>query len=75
MLANDFASRLAPPTSAPSSSACAISPYDSLVIDGFTHLICFAAGHEIIRQRKRDLTLVGLSGEVVVIRAGQPVDG
>ena len=23
---------------------------DTVAIDGFTHLICFAAGHEIIRQ-------------------------
>ena len=23
---------------------------DTLVIEGFTHLICFAAAHEIIRQ-------------------------
>ena len=30
---------------------------DTVAIEGFTHLICFAAGHEIIRQRKRDLTL------------------
>src|SRR2546430_3209017 len=30
---------------------------DTVVIEGFTHLICFAAGHEIIRQRRRDLTL------------------
>ena len=25
---------------------------DTIVIEGFTHLICFAAGHEIIRQKK-----------------------
>ena len=30
---------------------------DVIVIEGFTHLICFAAAHEIIRQRRRDLTL------------------
>ena len=30
---------------------------DAVIIDGFTHLICFAAGHEIIRQGRRDLTL------------------
>ena len=30
---------------------------DTVAIEGFTHLICFAAGHEIIRQRRRDLTL------------------
>jgi glutaconate CoA-transferase, subunit A len=38
---------------------------DSVAIEGFTHLICFAAGHEIIRQRKRDLTLCRLTPDVV----------
>ena len=28
---------------------------DTVVIEGFTHLISFAAGHEIIRQRRRDV--------------------
>jgi glutaconate CoA-transferase, subunit A len=36
-----------------------------VVIEGFTHLICFAAGHEIIRQGKRDLTLCRLTPDVV----------
>jgi glutaconate CoA-transferase subunit A len=27
-----------------------------VALEGFTHLIPFAAGHEIIRQRKRGLT-------------------
>jgi len=31
---------------------------DCVALEGFTHLIPFAAGHEIIRQRRRDLTLV-----------------
>src|SRR4030042_5415163 len=30
---------------------------DVVYAAGFTHLIPFAAGHEIIRQRRRDLTL------------------
>jgi len=38
---------------------------DVVAIEGFTHLICFAAGHEIIRQRKRDLTLARLTPDVV----------
>lgn len=45
----------------------------SIVIDGFTHLICFAAGHEIIRQRKRDLTAIRLTPDLVydqLIEAG-----
>jgi glutaconate CoA-transferase subunit A len=38
---------------------------DSIAIEGFTHLIGFAAGHEIIRQRKRDLTLCRLTPDLV----------
>jgi glutaconate CoA-transferase, subunit A len=38
---------------------------DTVAIEGFTHLICFAAGHEIIRQRKRDLTLARLTPDLV----------
>ena len=38
---------------------------DCVAIEGFTHLICFAAGHEIIRQRKRDLTLARLTPDLV----------
>lgn len=38
---------------------------DVLVIEGFTHLICFAAAHEIIRQRRRDLTLCRLTPDVI----------
>jgi glutaconate CoA-transferase subunit A len=38
---------------------------DTLVIEGFTHLICFAAAHEIIRQRRRDLTLCRLTPDLI----------
>jgi glutaconate CoA-transferase, subunit A len=38
---------------------------DTVAIEGFTHLICFAAGHEIIRQRKRDLTLSRMTPDVI----------
>jgi glutaconate CoA-transferase, subunit A len=38
---------------------------DVVAIEGFTHLISFAAGHEIIRQRKRDLTLARLTPDLV----------
>ena len=38
---------------------------DTVAVEGFTHLICFAAGHEIIRQRKRDLTLARLTPDLV----------
>ena len=38
---------------------------DTVAIEGFTHLICFAAGHEIIRQGRRDLTLVRMTPDLV----------
>jgi len=38
---------------------------DGVAIEGFTHLIGFAAGHEIIRQRRRDLTLCRLTPDLI----------
>jgi glutaconate CoA-transferase subunit A len=38
---------------------------DSVAIEGFTHLICFAAGHEIIRQGRRDLELIRMTPDLV----------
>jgi glutaconate CoA-transferase subunit A len=38
---------------------------DTVAIEGFTHLICFAAGHEIIRQHKRDLTLARMTPDLI----------
>jgi glutaconate CoA-transferase subunit A len=38
---------------------------DVVVIEGFTHLICFAAGHEIIRQQRRALTLARLTPDLI----------
>ncbi|MDI6769970.1 MAG: CoA-transferase [Anaerolineales bacterium] len=47
----------------------AISKYvqdgDTLYAAGFTHLIPFAAGHEIIRQRKRDLVLARATPDLI----------
>lgn len=37
----------------------------SIALEGFTHLIPFAAGHEIIRQRKRDLTLIRMTPDLI----------
>jgi glutaconate CoA-transferase subunit A len=36
-----------------------------VAIEGFTHLISFAAGHEIIRQRRRDLTLARMTPDLI----------
>ena len=38
---------------------------DSVALEGFTHLIPFAAGHEIIRQGRRDLTLVRMTPDLI----------
>ena len=37
----------------------------TVAMEGFTHLIPFAAGHEVIRQRKRDLTLIRMTPDLV----------
>jgi len=37
----------------------------TVAIEGFTHLICFGAGHELIRQHKKDLTLCRLTPDVI----------
>ena len=40
---------------------------DSVALEGFTHLIPFAAGHEIVRQGRKDLELIrAIRGEVTV---------
>src|ERR1044072_2022818 len=38
---------------------------DTVAMEGFTHLIPFAAAHEIIRQGRTDLTLVRMTPDVV----------
>lgn len=37
----------------------------SVAIEGFTAFICFAAGHEIIRQKRRDLTLIRMTPDLI----------
>jgi glutaconate CoA-transferase subunit A len=38
---------------------------DTVALEGFTHLIPHAAGHELIRQERRDLTLVRMTPDVI----------
>jgi glutaconate CoA-transferase subunit A len=38
---------------------------DVVALEGFTHLIPFAAGHEIIRQDRRNLTLVRMTPDLI----------
>ncbi|WP_417605550.1 CoA transferase subunit A [Oceanimonas baumannii] len=37
----------------------------TVAMEGFTHLIPFAAGHEIIRQEKRGLTLIRMTPDII----------
>jgi glutaconate CoA-transferase subunit A len=52
-------------TTLPAAGADVVRAGDTVAIEGFTHLICFAAGHEIIRQGRRDLTLCRLTPDVI----------
>ncbi|HUL26165.1 MAG TPA: CoA-transferase [Streptosporangiaceae bacterium] len=45
--------------------AAAIRDGDAVAMEGFTHLIPFAAGHEVIRQGRRDLTLIRMTPDVI----------
>src|ERR1051325_11330347 len=38
---------------------------DTVAIEGFTHLICFAARHKTTRQARRDLTLCRMTPDVI----------
>src|SRR3984893_18717738 len=38
---------------------------DIVALEGFTHLIPHAAGHELVRQARRDLTLVRMTPDII----------
>src|SRR3712207_2890661 len=42
-----------------------INDGDSVALEGFTHLIPFAAAHEIIRQKRRHLTLIRMTPDLI----------
>src|SRR5215213_3753668 len=42
-----------------------MSDGDTAALEGFTHLIPSAAAHEIIRQQKRDLTLIRMTPDLI----------
>src|ERR1700677_3416765 len=49
-----------------SEAVSSLVPDGSFVaMEGFTHLIPFAAGHEMIRQHKRDLSLVRMTPDLI----------
>src|SRR4029078_7779956 len=45
--------------------AALVSDGDTVALEGFTHLIPFAAGHELVRSGRRDLTLVRRTPDIV----------
>jgi glutaconate CoA-transferase subunit A len=45
--------------------AALVSDGDTVALEGFTHLIPFAAGHELIRSGRRGLTLVRMTPDIV----------
>lgn len=45
--------------------ACYVGDGCSVAIEGFTGFISFAAGHEIIRQKRRDLTLIRMTPDLI----------
>jgi glutaconate CoA-transferase, subunit A len=45
--------------------AASVHDGDTIAMEGFTHLIPSAAGHEVIRQRRRDLTLVRMTPDII----------
>jgi glutaconate CoA-transferase, subunit A len=52
-------------TSLPEAIRELIHDGDTVAMEGFTHLIPSAAGHEVIRQRKTDLTLIRMTPDVI----------
>jgi len=45
--------------------AATVRDGDTVALEGFTHLIPYAAGHEIIRQRRRNLTLIRMTPDIL----------
>jgi glutaconate CoA-transferase subunit A len=45
--------------------AANVNDGDTVAMEGFTHLIPFAAGHEVIRQAKKHLTLIRMTPDLI----------
>ena len=45
--------------------AAVVSDGDSIALEGFTHLIPFAAGHELLRQGRRELELIRMTPDLL----------
>jgi glutaconate CoA-transferase subunit A len=57
--------RMAQITSLHDAIATLVHDGDTVALEGFTHLIPFAAGHEIVRQGRHDLELVRLTPDLI----------
>src|SRR5436305_4880595 len=51
--------------SLPDAVASLVHDGDSVALEGFTHLIPFTAGHEIIRQGRRELALIRMTPDLL----------
>jgi glutaconate CoA-transferase subunit A len=45
--------------------AAVVNDGDSVALEGFTHLIPFAAGHELLRQQRRELELIRMTPDLL----------
>jgi glutaconate CoA-transferase, subunit A len=45
--------------------AATVRDGDAVALEGFTHLIPFAAGHEVLRQGRRDLELIRMTPDIL----------
>jgi glutaconate CoA-transferase, subunit A len=51
--------------SLPDSVAAVVGDGDSVALEGFTHLIPFAAGHELMRQGRTELELIRMTPDLI----------
>jgi len=51
--------------SLPDAVAALVHDGDSVALEGFTHLIPFAAGHELLRQGRRELELIRMTPDLL----------
>ncbi len=51
--------------SLPDAIAALVQDGDSVALEGFTHLIPFAAGHELLRQGRRELELIRMTPDLL----------
>lgn len=60
-----ISSEMAEITSLPIAVRHLVKDGAAIALEGFTHLIPFAAGHEVIRQRRRDLTIIRMTPDLI----------